>query len=149
VPFVTLNVAQVAGGAAVNVIPDRCVIDVGLRLLPGMARDPMIARVRSVVEDVAGGEGLTFELVNESPPMLLDATADIYHAASAEAGQEGEHTIAYTTDGGWLERSGLECVICGPGSIEVAHRPNEFVPIEQLTRADGFLQRMIQRFCAS
>jgi len=147
VPFVTLNIAQVSGGAAVNIIPDRCVLDVGLRLLPGMDRDPMLARIRSRVEQAVGRNDVGFEMVNESPPMLLDAEADIFHAACAEAHQEGEHTIAFTTDGGWFGRAGMECVIFGPGAIEVAHRPNEFIPLAELQAADQAIERLIGRFC--
>jgi acetylornithine deacetylase len=147
VPFVTLNVAQIAGGVAVNIVPDRCVLDVGFRLLPGMERDPMVARIRYTVEAALGGGDMTFELVNESPPMLLDGEADIFHAACAEAHQEGEHTIAFTTDGGWFSRAGMDCVIFGPGAIEVAHRPNEFVPVAELQAADAALDQLVRRFC--
>jgi acetylornithine deacetylase len=147
VPFVTLNVAQVSGGTAVNIIPDRCVLDVGFRLLPGMERDPMVARIRKTVESAVGSGDVVFELVNESPPMLLDDRSDIYHASCAAAQQEGEHTIAFTTDGGWFGRVGMECVIFGPGAIEVAHRPNEFIPLAELDACDVALQRLIQRFC--
>jgi acetylornithine deacetylase len=147
VPFVTLNVAQVSGGVAVNIIPDTCVLDVGFRLLPGMERDPMVARIRRTVEDAVGREAVAFELVNESPPMLLEDDADIFHAACAEVHQQGDHTIAFTTDGGWFGRAGLECVVFGPGAIEVAHRPNEFIPVAELHAADAVLGRLIHRFC--
>jgi acetylornithine deacetylase len=147
VPFVTLNIAQIAGGAAVNIIPDRCVLDVGFRLLPGMERDPMVDRIRRTVESAVGQREVVFELVNESPPMLLDGQADIFHAACAEAHQQGEHTIAFTTDGGWFGRAGMECVIFGPGSIEVAHRPNEFIPLGELQAADQAVENLIERFC--
>jgi acetylornithine deacetylase len=107
----------------------------------------MVARIRQTVESAAGRSDVVFELVNESPPMLLDAKADIYHAACAEAHQDGEHTIAFTTDGGWFGRAGMECVIFGPGAIEVAHRPNEFIPIEELEACDAALGRLVERFC--
>ena len=147
VPFVTLNVAQVAGGVAVNIIPDRCVLDVGFRLLPGMEKDPMVARVRGAVETAVGRDDVHFELVNESPPMLVEGNAEIFKACCAEVGQEGEHSIAFTTDGGWFARSGMECVIFGPGAIEVAHRPNEFISIAELNAADTALTSLIRTFC--
>lgn len=147
VPFVTLNIAQISGGVAVNIIPDRCALDVGFRLLPGMERDPMVARIRQTVESAAGSHDIGFELVNESPPMLLDESADIFHAACAEVHQQGNHTIAFTTDGGWLGQAGMECVIFGPGAIEVAHRPNEFIPVAELQAADAILERLIHKFC--
>ena len=147
VPFVTLNIAQVTGGVAVNIVPDRCVLDVGFRLLPGMERDPMITRIRKTVESAVGESDVVFEMVNESPPMLLDGKADIFHAACAEVHQQGEHTIAFTTDGGWFGQGGMECVIVGPGAIEVAHRPNEFIPLAELDACDRVLGRLIGRFC--
>jgi acetylornithine deacetylase len=148
VPFVTLNVAQVSGGTAVNVIPEQCVLDVGFRLLPGMERDPMAQRIRRTVEQAVGREDVIFELVNESPPMLLDDHADIFRATCETVRQQGDHTIAFTTDGGWFGRAGMECVICGPGSIEVAHRPNEFIPRGDLEAADRMVESLIRRFCA-
>lgn len=147
VPFVTLNIAQINGGVAVNIVPDRCVLDVGFRLLPGMERDPMVSRIRSTVESAVGGHDTLCELVNESPPMLLDESADIFHAACDEVHQQGNHTIAFTTDGGWFSRAGMDCVIFGPGAIEEAHRPNEFIPMDELVACDAALERLIQRFC--
>jgi acetylornithine deacetylase len=149
VPFVTLNVAQVAGGAAVNVIPERCVLDVGLRLLPGMAREPVLDRIRRRVESALEAEPFEFEMVNESPPMLVDGTADIFKACCAEVDQSGEHTIAYTTDGGWFQHAGLECVVFGPGSIELAHRPNESIGLEELEQGGAIVERLVRRFCQS
>lgn len=147
VPFVTVNVAQVAGGVAVNIIPERCVLDIGLRLLPGMARDPMLDRIRRRVETALAAEPFEFELVNESPPMLVDGKAEIFQACCAEVDQSGEHTIAYTTDGGWFQQAGLECVVFGPGSIEVAHRPNENIALAQLEQGGAIVERLVTKFC--
>ena len=148
VPFVTLNVAQVAGGVAVNIIPERCVLDVGLRLLPGMERDPVIHRIRERLLGALGTAPFEFELVNESPPMLVAGEAEIFKACCAEVAQTGEHTIAYTTDGGWFQRAGLECVVFGPGSIEVAHRPNESIAMDQLQAGAEILDRLVRKFCS-
>jgi acetylornithine deacetylase len=148
VPFVTLNVAQVGGGVAVNIVPDLCVLDVGLRLLPGMEREPVLRRIKERVVDVLGVSPFEFELVNESPPMLVEGEAEIFKACCAEVAQAGEHTIAYTTDGGWFQRAGLECVVFGPGSIEVAHRPNESIAIDQLKAGAEILDRLVRKFCS-
>lgn len=149
VPFVTINVAQVAGGTAVNIIPERCVLDVGLRLLPGMERDPMLQRITARVADVLGTEPFEFEMVNESPPMLLESGAEIFQACCAEVEQAGEHTIAFTTDGGWFQQAGLECVVFGPGSIEVAHRPNESISVAELKDGADVVERLVRRYCQS
>lgn len=147
VPFVTLNVAQVTGGVAVNIIPERCVLEVGVRLLPGMDREPTLQRIRARVEAALGAEPVEFEVVNESPPMLLEGDADVFRACCRVAGQDGEHTIAYTTDGGWFQRAGMDCVIFGPGSIEVAHRPNEFIEQAELERGGKLVGELVRRYC--
>jgi acetylornithine deacetylase len=59
----------------------------------------------------------------------------------------GPASVPFATDAGWLQRLGFECVIWGPGSIEVAHRPNEFVPLDDLTRARAMLARAVDRWC--
>ena len=53
----------------------------------------------------------------------------------------------FATDAGWLQRMGLECVLFGPGNIEDAHRPNEFVSVAELGRAGEVLDRIIRRRC--
>ena len=64
-----------------------------------------------------------------------------------ESGEGDGAGIAFATDAGWFQRLGLECVIFGPGSIEVAHRPNEYLPLDQFHRAGQLLDRVIARCC--
>ena len=108
----------------------------------------MIDRIRQRVIDALGVAPFELELVNESPPMLVEGEAEIFKACCAEVAQAGEHTIAYTTDGGWFQRAGLECVVFGPGSIEVAHRPNESIAIGELKAGAEILERLVGRFCS-
>lgn len=146
VPFVTLNVGRIAGGVAANVIPDRCEIELGARLFPGMEPGDFIARVREAVDGAAGGSPRVIEIVGESPPALLDEKSDLWSWLSEET-DTGPASVPFATDAGWLQRLGFECVIWGPGSIEVAHRPNEFVPLADLARARVTLARAVDRWC--
>jgi acetylornithine deacetylase len=154
VPFVTLNVGRIAGGGAANVIPDRCEIELGARLFPGMEAQDLVERIREAVERGAGDAPRTIEIVGESPPALLDEESDLWAWLNAEAANAsmreaapGPASVPFATDAGWLQRLGFECVIWGPGSIEVAHRPNEFVPLDDLTRARATLARAVDRWC--
>ena len=147
VPFVALNVAQIAGGVATNVIPDRCTLEVGLRPLPGMRSADLVDRVRETVRRALGAREFTLEVLGDSPPMLLDEAADLYRDLKAELKQAEMQAVSFTTDAGWLQTAGLDCVIFGPGSIEVAHQPNEFVPKVELERADRVLGWLIERYC--
>ena len=145
VPFVPLNVGGVNGGVADNVVPDRCVIDLGLRPLPGMETGPLVERVRAAIAPALQGEEWSLELVNESPPAIVPGDADHYRWLAGETGEAD--SVSFATDAGWLQRAGFECVVWGPGSIEVAHKPNEWVPVAELGRAGEVLGRAVARFC--
>ena len=147
VPFAAINVGTVTGGSAANVIPDRCELQLGIRLLPGMAAADMIARVRDAVTRAIGDAPHSFEYLSESPAMMLPEDAEIYRDLSADMGQTGTRSVMFASDAGWLQRMGLDCVLFGPGSIEVAHRPNEFLPVEQFRLAGETLDRVIARRC--
>jgi len=147
VPYVALSVGQVEGGTAVNVIPDSCVVRFGLRMMPGMEQAPLVERVRRAVAAAAGEDPFRLELESESLPLLLDETSEVYGAICDLVGQRESLSASYATDGGWLQQAGLECVIFGPGTIEVAHKPNEWIPKDELVRAAGQLERLLERFC--
>jgi len=174
VPFVPLNVGTVAGGSAVNVVPDRCVLEVGVRPLPGTDPQELAARVRrAVAEAVAGGGAagggeagdqadrvpVAFDTLSESPPLATPAEAPLHRHLCTALGQggdpgrpdggAGDRSVAFATDAGWLQRLGLDCVVFGPGSIEVAHRPNESIPKADLVSARGRLEELVESFCRS
>lgn len=153
-PFVPLNIGTIRGGSAVNVVPDHCEIEVGIRLLPGMSSEEMVERVRQLA---AAAE---CEVMTDSPPMLLGREAEVYKAAAdvvqwkanisagEAAGRPLNESVNFASDAGWLQTLGIECLLFGPGSIEVAHRANEFVPKGDLDRAAPLVRQLIARFCA-
>lgn len=140
--YVPLNIATVRGGSAINIVPDHCEIEIGIRLMPGMTDDVMVDRVRRVAGDAS------VEVISSSPPMFLDAKSAIYDAALPHSNREGAESVSFASDAGWLQTMGIECLLFGPGAIEVAHKPNEFIPKEEFHRAVPVLRTMIERFCA-
>jgi acetylornithine deacetylase len=147
VPYVTLNVARVAGGGATNVVPADCVLDLGVRLLPGMSADDMTERVRATVHKAVSQVPFELTLAGETPPMIAPDDAPIVRLLSAELGESGSGSAPFGTDGGWLSRLGLDCVLWGPGSIEVAHKPDESLPVAEFVRAGELLARIVHRAC--
>lgn len=146
VPHPTLTVATIRGGTAINVVPDRCVVEAGVRLLPGMDPDEVAERVRSAALATLEGEEWEWEVLSVSPPMESSPEADVV-AALHELGVPSRPSVGYTTDAGWIEKLGVDCVIWGPGSISVAHKPDEWLPAEDLVEAAPVLEAMVERFC--
>ncbi len=147
VPHAALNVAQVSGGEAINIVPETCTIHVGVRALPGMDSQALAARIRQAVQSAQTNADVTFELLNDSPPFELDESAPIYKAVCGLVDQRETYGVNYASDAGHLARMGVDCVLFGPGSIDVAHRPNEFIPIDEFQRAKGLLRSLVQQMC--
>jgi acetylornithine deacetylase len=147
VPYVPLNVGTVHGGSAINVVPDRCVVEVGFRPLPGVTSEELIERVSRAARAAAAPFEPAVELLSDSPPMLLDEASPIHRHLCELVGQNAGASVSFATDAGWLQRLGMDCAIFGPGSIEVAHKPNEFLPKDEFAAARGLLARTVDHFC--
>lgn len=151
VPFVTLNVGSIHGGGAANVIPDRCEVELGARPLPGMDAGALVARIRNAVADAIGDVPYEIEVVGDSPSAFLDDRSDLWAWLSRDrdVASDGPASVPFATDAGWLQQLGFECVIWGPGSIELAHRANECVPLADLARARETIGRAVGRWCGA
>lgn len=154
VPFVPLNVGIVHGGSAINVVPDRCTVELGFRPLPGVDSEEIRRRIEAAARAAAAPCEPRVELLSDSPPMLLPEDAPIHRATHAVAAQgtDGRDTgasVSYATDAGWLATLGIDCAIFGPGSIEVAHRPNEYMPKDEFERTPALLGGLVRRFCGA
>src|SRR5262249_9637772 len=127
--------------------PDRCELDLGIRLLPGMRAEDMVERIRQTVLAAAVGAPFGLEYGSESPAMILGEDAEIYRQLTEALGQHESHSVMFATDAGWLQRMGLQCVLFGPGAIEVAHKANEFISLAEIRRARDVLDQLVHRRC--
>lgn len=149
VPYAPLNIGVLKGGVAINVVPDRCVVELGVRLLPEMDVETMIGRVRDAVDDAVGEGEYALDVIGNSPPMLLDAEAPLHRRLCDVMDQIDSRSVSFATDAGWFQTVGMDCVIFGPGSIETAHKPNEFVPASDLRRMGAVLDTVIHEACVA
>ena len=151
----TLNVGRVAGGHAVNIVPDKCVFELECRLLPGEDGQQAVTCCEHFLRDrLPESVQLTFEspyLID--PAMETAPEAEIVEAlARAQQDELGFHRelagANYGTDGSKLSRAGIQTVVCGPGDIAQAHTANEFVEITQLELATRMYSRLLANWNA-
>ena len=135
----TLNVGKVGGGHAVNIVPDKCVLEVECRLLPGDDGQQTLRDCEQFLrEPLDGSVQLDFEEPYLLDPLLETApdaeiVAGLAHSQQEVLGLEQEVAGAnYGTDGSKLSRAGIQTVVCGPGNIAQAHTANEFVESNKL-----------------
>lgn len=148
-PYPVLNVGTIHGGAAVNIVPENCEIQFGIRLLPGQQSPEAVNEVRSAIEQATDGPRPEIEIgvENDSPPMFCREEAPVHQLLRALAAGGDDVGASYATDGGALSLAGLDCVLFGAGRIEDAHRANERLDISQWQRSRSVLEQAIQAAC--
>jgi acetylornithine deacetylase len=147
----TLSVGRIAGGREVNVVPDRCTIDVDRRLLPGESwttvRDELDGLMASIATEVPGFEAIVEPPYQENTAVETDAASPIARLAiEAVRRVDGPHPVrgvSYCTDATYLSAAGVPCVVLGPGHIEQAHTGTEYVDIRQVVKAAAIYREMM------
>lgn len=149
VPFAAVNVGTVHGGSAINIVPDRCVVEIGVRTMPGLESDALAPRVEAAIASVPlpAGVSIRTEILSDSPPMSLSPEAPIHRLLCNLVGQQGMRSVGFATDAGWLARAGFDCAVFGPGTIEVAHKPNEWMPKAEYARGRALVERAVAALC--
>lgn len=147
VPFSTTSVGQFHGGIADNVVPRDAWFNYEFRNLPTADALAMQARVRAhalslepAMKKVAPEAGIRFETICEMPSFLGSAQDPVTRLAQRLAGEPRTTQVAFGTEAGLFKQVGISTVVCGPGSIEQAHQPDEYVSLEQLARCEAFVR---------
>jgi len=149
VPFSTASVGQFHGGIADNVVPRDAEFRYEFRDLPTadakrMQSDVLAyaASIEPAMKKVAPDAGFRFETICEIPSFLGAAGDPVTLLAQRLASEDRTTLVAFGTEAGLFKNAGIPTVVCGPGSIEQAHQPDEFVSLEQLARCELFMQRL-------
>ena len=149
VPVPTLNLGHIHGGDNPNRICPACELHIDLRPLPGMdpqqLREELRHRTLAVLRD--SGIHASFEaLLDGVPAMQTPASAAIVQLAEKLTGHSPE-AVAFGTEAPYLNQLGIETVVLGPGDIEQAHQPDEYLALERLTPTIEILTQMINTIC--
>ncbi|MCQ9328343.1 acetylornithine deacetylase [Pelistega suis] len=151
VPFTTMTTNLIEGGIAVNTIPEACTFKYEFRNLPGIPVEEIQSKVERYVQ-----EELLPRMQKEFPDAKVEITSNS-RAPGLEASEKAAITalvraltrdnevrkVAYGTEAGLFEQIGIPTIVCGPGNIEQAHKPNEFISLEQLDECDNFLRKLV------
>ncbi len=150
VPYTTLHVGRIAGGVALNIVPNRCEIEFEIRNLaaddPQALLDGLAAEAARIAEATGVPEaGIEIAVTNAYPGLDTPPASEAVRLVSALAGT-GTTKVAYGTEGGlFAETLGLATVVCGPGDMAQGHKPDEFVTEAQLAACDAMLGRLVER----
>ncbi|MBM6446814.1 MULTISPECIES: acetylornithine deacetylase [Pseudomonas] len=150
-PFSTVQTGVISGGKALNIIPADCRFDFEIRALPShdpsevaqalktYAEQQVLPRMRAVSEQ----SEIRFSELSAYPGLATEAHSEAAELIAAFSGCREFGTVAFGTEGGLFDAAGIPTVVCGPGSMDQGHKPDEFVSLEQLNGCDEMLQRML------
>jgi len=153
VPFTTLQTGVISGGTAGNIVPRECNFQFEFRYLPGADPDALEREIRDYAERVVlpemkrtdPGTSIDIETKSDNPGLSVSEKDQITQLAQALARNQSTAKVAYLTEGGLFQRAGIPAVICGPGSIEQAHKPDEYVALEQVALCESFMERLLEQ----
>jgi acetylornithine deacetylase len=151
-PYTSVHVGVIEGGTAKNIIPRRCTFMWETRTLPGddpsLVRDRFGAfarRLEPAMKAVAADAGIRTEQTNAVPGLRPERDSPAVHLALHLAEANGTHAVSYCTEAGLFQEVGIPAIICGPGSIEQAHKPDEYIAIAEIEKCVGFMHRLAHR----
>jgi len=149
-PYSTVQTGVIKGGRALNIVPAECEFDFEVRALPGydatnvadelqtFAQTQLLPKMRAVNADT----DIRLESLSAYPGLATPPGSDAAQLLAMLCGSREFGTVAFGTEGGLFNQAGIPAVVCGPGSMDQGHKPDEFVTVEQLEACDAMLMRL-------
>lgn len=156
VAHTTVHTGVIDGGTALNIVPKHCVIQSEFRNLAEHDAESIIDEIRAYARDtleprmraVQPETGINIVEVTNAPGLNTGADEDVVTFVKALAGRNDHIKVAFATEAGlFTEHVGIPTVICGPGSIEQAHKPNEYCSLDQLMQCEQMMDRLADKVC--
>jgi acetylornithine deacetylase len=149
-PYSTVQTGVIKGGRALNIVPAECDFDFEVRALPGFdankvaddlqtyAHAELLPKMRAVKSDT----DIRVETLSAYPGLATSPDSEAARLVALLSGSTEFGTVAFGTEGGLFDQAGIPTIVCGPGSMDQGHKPDEFVTVEQLHDCDAMLLRL-------
>ena len=157
VPHTTVHCGLVRGGTALNIVPADCFFEFEFRCLPADDGEAMLAEIQAYAHQeiepamraIDPDSGFSWEEMSKIPPLDLALDSEVITLVKSLAEANATSKVAFGTEAGLFQDGGIPAVICGPGSIEQAHKPDEFIALEQIGLCERFMGRLLDRVSAA
>lgn len=145
-PVTSVHIGTIKGGSALNIVPEHCEMQFEIRNIAGDNMNDLVQNLRQRADSVVARRGkgaIDIEITNEYPGLLTNLDNSFAKKIINAAGTE-ICKIGFGTEGGlFKEQLNMPVVVCGPGSIDRAHKPDEYITRDELTACDSFLDKVI------
>lgn len=154
VPHTTFHVGNINGGTALNIVPCQCEFEFEIRNLPQQDLDALVHEIRHYASDILLPEmqsrhpesDIDFDQISYYPGLHTDPASAVIACTRAinPIDRIGDN-VSFGTEAGLFDDIGINCLVCGPGSIDQAHKADEFVSREQLQLCDEMIENLVHR----
>ncbi|MDP9535989.1 acetylornithine deacetylase [Pseudomonas protegens] len=149
-PFSTVQTGTIKGGRALNIVPADCEFDFEVRTLPEFDAQAVVDELQRYAQDqllpqmqaVQADTGIALQPLSAYPGLATAADSEAAELLALLSGSRAFGTVAFGTEGGLFHQAGIPTVVCGPGSMDQGHKPDEFISLEQLHACDAMLRRL-------
>ncbi len=149
-PYPTINIGKISGGIAVNIIPRTCELEFEIRDTPNLNTEKIIETIKTFLKKTEKKMkekdkkcSIKFKILNNFPPLETNEKKQIVNLVLEKLKSNSISSVSFGTEAGVFNKIGFETIVCGPGSIEQAHKPNEYIEEKQLKKCEDFLTKII------
>lgn len=153
-PWTTLHAGIIRGGTAHNITARDCEFTMDVRAIPEENNAAWLQRYQDICDEmqrdmqaIAPDSGITVTVSCDAPGCRPEENGTAEQLARQLTGDNGTHVVSYATEAGLFQDAGYSTIVCGPGSIEQAHQPDEFIARDQLAAAVAFQERLRDHLC--
>ena len=151
-PYASINIGKINGGLALNIIPKECKIEFEIRDLPNTDSEGIINKINDFLylnlEKEMKKENkacsINFHITNNFPPLKTNQKDSLINLCLRSVNSNKTGSVSFGTEAGVFDKIGIETIVCGPGSINQAHKPNEFINKNQIHKCEIFLEKIIK-----
>ncbi len=151
-PYTNLHVGMIRGGTAHNIAAKDCEFSLGYRVVPGQTLDQWrrlteekAAELTAQMQEIRPEAHISLSVKFELPPFAPEADNTAEALVRQLTGDNSENFVSYGTEASHFQVAGYKAVVCGPGSIGVAHQPDEYISIAQFEEGQRFMERLLER----
>ncbi len=156
-PYTTVQSSTIEGGTALNILARHCMFQWEFRYLPGTSRDDIAERfITHATENVlprlrriAPEADIVTTPRAHVPALIATDGCPAEALAKQLTGRNHAEAVAYGTEAGLFQEAGIPSIVCGPGNIQQAHKPNEFIELSQIDACTAFMRRLMDHVCAA
>ncbi len=150
-PFTTVHTGVIKGGTALNIVPNHCEIEFEIRAIPEQdpaeliqeIKDYAFRQIEPAMKAVNPKTGITFVENASVPAFDIDDNHKMVDFIKSLSGSNSTSKVSFATEAGIFQEAGVPTIVCGPGSIEQAHKPDEFIKISEILKCEAFIDRLV------